>query len=84
MNMISKIRLVLAGVLLGAASIFAAETSTDPGDKITKNETKQYEYLKKAKYFEIRAELESGNITLEEAQKRWLKELRKIEKKEGR
>lgn len=84
MDMISKIRLVLAGVLLGAASIFAAETSTDPNEKLTEAEKKQYEYLKKAKYFEIRAELEGGYITLEEAQKRWLKELRKIEKKEGR
>lgn len=84
MDMLSKIRLVLAGVLLGVASMFAAETSTDPGDKNTKNKTKQYEYLKKSKYFEIRAELEAGKITLEDAQKRWLKELKKIEKKEGK
>ena len=52
MNMISKIRLVLAGVLLGAASMFAAETSTDPNEKLTEAEKKQYEYLKKSKYFD--------------------------------
>ena len=84
MNMISKIRLVLAGVLLGAASILAAETSTDPNEKLTEAEKKQYEYLKKAKYFEIRAELVAGDITLEEAQKKWRKEIKKLEKKEAK
>jgi exonuclease VII small subunit len=49
-----------------------------------KNKTKQYEYLKKAKYFEIRAELEAGEITLEEAQKMWQKELNKLKKREGK
>lgn len=48
------------------------------------NKTKQYEYLKKAKYFEIRAELEAGEITLEEAQKMWQKELNKLKKREGK
>lgn len=82
--MLSKIRLVLAGVLLGVASMFAAETSTDPGDKITKKETKQYEYKKKSIYYEIRAELEAGDLTLEEAQRKWQKELKKLEKREGK
>ena len=84
MNMISKIRLVLAGVLLGAASILAAETSTDPNEKLTEAEKKQYEYLKKAKYFEIRAELEGGDITLEEAQLKWRKALDKLKKEEAK
>jgi len=84
MNMISKIRLVLAGVLLGAASIFAADTSTDPNEKLTEAEKKQYEYLKKAKYFEIRAELEGGDITLEEAQLKWRKALDKLKKEEAK
>ena len=51
---------------------------------IDENKTKQYEYLKKAKYFEIRAELEAGEITLEEAQKMWQKELNKLKKREGK
>jgi len=49
-----------------------------------KQKQKQYEYLKKAKYFEIRAKLAAGEITLEEAQKIWQKNLRKIRKKEGK
>ena len=55
----------------------------DPKDKIDENKTKQYEYLKKAKYFKIRAELEAGEITLEEAQKMWQKALKKLKKREG-
>ena len=48
------------------------------------NKDKQYEYLKKAKYFEIRAELEGGNITLEEAQLKWRKALDKLKKEEAK
>ena len=51
---------------------------------INKNKEKQYEYLKKAKYFEIRAELEGGNITLEEAQLKWRKALDKLKKEEAK
>ncbi len=56
----------------------------DPINKVDEHKKKQYEYLKKAKYFEIRAELEAGEITLEEAQKMWQKELKKLEKREGK
>ena len=58
-----------------------ANSTNDPVDE---NKQKQYEYLKKAKYFEIRAKLAAGEITLEEAQKIWQKNLRKIRKKEGK
>ena len=51
---------------------------------INKNKEKQYEYLKKAKYFEIRAELEGGDITLEEAQLKWRKALDKLKKEEAK
>ena len=51
---------------------------------INKNKEKQYEYLKKAKYFEIRAELEGGDITLEEAQLKWRKALNKLKKEEAK
>ena len=75
--MIRQVRLVLAGVLFILAGFTVTATSNDPI-----NEKKQYEYLKKAKYFEIRAQLESGDITLEEAQAMWQKALEKIHKQQ--
>jgi len=83
MTVIYKIRLVLAGMLLAFALMFSQGVlgNTDPGDKLIKEQKqKQYEYLKKAKYFEIKAALEAEEITLEEAQKLWKKNLKKIEK----
>jgi len=38
------------------------------------------EAKKKAIYYEIRVELMEGDITLEQAQRRWRKELKKLEK----
>ena len=73
--MIRQVRLVLAGVLFILAGFTVTATSNDPI-----NEKKQYEYLKKAKYFEIRAQLEAGEITLEQAQAQWQKALEKIQK----
>lgn len=78
-----QVRLVLAFVLFLTAGFIASATSNDPI-----NEKKQYEYLKKAKYFEIRAQLETGELTLEEAQAKWRKALKKIynqqKKEEGK
>ncbi len=75
----------LAGlILLIIFCISGVYANDDPKDKIDENKTKQYEYLKKSKYFEIRAELEAGEITLEEAQKMWQKELNKLKKREGK
>ena len=83
MTAIYKIRLVLAGMLLAFALMFSQGVlgNTDPGDKLTKEQKqKQYEYLKKSKYFEIKAALEAEEITVEEAQKLWKKNLKKIKK----
>lgn len=70
---------MILGLLLFGMMTQAA--TTDPVEEAKK---KQYEYLKKAKYFEIRAELAAGKITLEEAQARWQKAIDKIRKEEGK
>ena len=81
MTIIYKVRLILAGMLLVLGGLVSAFSNTDPEDKLTKEQKqKQYEYLKQAKYFEIKAALEAEKITLEEAQKLWKKNLRKLEK----
>jgi len=81
MTIIYKVRLVLAGMLFVLGGLVSAFSNTDPEDKLTKEQKqKQYEYLKQAKYFEIKAALEAEEITLEEAQKLWKKNLRKLEK----
>ena len=77
MNILRQVRLVLAFVLFFLAAFTLSAASNDPI-----NEKKQYEYLKKAKYFEIRAQLQSGDITLEEAQAKWQKALEKIQKQQ--
>ena len=77
MNIIRQVRLVLAFVLFFIAAFVASATSNEPINK-----KKQYEYLKKAKYFEIRAQLETGDITLEEAQAKWQKAINKIYKQQ--
>jgi hypothetical protein len=74
-----KKAMILGLLLFGMMT--QANSANDPVDE---NKQKQYEYLKKAKYFEIRAKLAAGEITLEEAQKIWQKNLRKIRKKEGK
>jgi len=74
-----KKAMILGLLLFGMMT--QANSTNDPVDE---NKQKQYEYLKKAKYFEIRAKLAAGEITLEEAQKIWQKNLRKIRKKEGK
>lgn len=75
MKTISKIRLVLAGVLFGTATMLAS--STDPVEKKT-----QYHCHYKAAYYEIRAELTDGKITIEQAQRKWQKALKELNKKE--
>ena len=70
--------LILLGMLL--FGMIAAANTTDP---VKEAKAKQYEYLKKAKYFEIRAELEAKKITLEQAQKMWQEALKKLKKEEG-
>ena len=87
MNMLSKIRLVMAGMLIAVAVMFAQGVlgNIDPNEKLMKEQAeKQYEYLKKAKYFEIRAKLEAEEITLEQAQAMWHKAMKKLNKKEAK
>lgn len=76
MRNLSKLRLFLAGVLLILGTLATNAYAKEVNEK--------NELLKKAKYFEIRAELTAGDITLEEAQLKWQKALRKLNKKEGR
>lgn len=85
MSIISSIRLVLACVLFILAGFIASASSTDPGNDLRNDAgDKKYEYQKKAIYYEIRAELVAGDITLEEAQRKWQKAIKKLEKKEGK
>ena len=65
-------RALLIGLLL-----FAMNVQADPG-----NET-VLELKKKAAYYEVKAKLEAGEITLKEAQRLWKKQLKKIYKEEG-
>lgn len=64
MRTLNKVRLVLAGVLLGAATTLAA-----PYDNLTKEE-------KRAIYNEIASQLDAKEITLEQAQKMWLEKVK--------
>jgi hypothetical protein len=65
-------RALLIGLLL-----FAMNVQADPGtESILK-------LKKKAAYYEIKAQLEAGEITLKEAQRLWKKQIKKIYKEEG-
>ena len=64
MRTLNRVRLVLAGVLLGAATMLAA-----PNGSLTKEE-------KRAIYNEIASQLDAKEITLEQAQKMWLEKVR--------
>lgn len=75
MKTISKLRLVLAGVLFGTATMLAGPTT--PVEKKT-----EYHCHHKAAYYAIRAELTDGKITIEQAQRRWQKALKELNKKE--
>ena len=71
-------RAIILGLLL-----FGMNIQANTNDPIKELKEKQVEYLKKAKYYELKAKLEEGKITLEEAQKLWQKNLDKLRKKEG-
>jgi hypothetical protein len=72
MRTLNKVRLVLAGVLLGAATMLAA-----PNDDLTKEQ-------KEAIYNKIKAQLDAEEITLEQAQEMWLAQAIKQEKEEAK
>ena len=70
-------RAIIIGLLL-----FGMNVQANSNDPIKDPEPKQLEYLKKAKYYELKAKLEMGLITLREAQEKWMKNLEKLRKKE--
>ena len=67
MKKLREIRLILCGVLFGMGVLMANEAN--------KTEQKQKHYEK------IKAALDAEEITLEEAQKFWITEVRKINRK---
>jgi len=69
-----KRALTLCLLLFG---MIAQAHPTDPVEKKT-----QYHCHYKAAYYEIRAELTDGKITIEQAQRRWRKALKELNKKE--
>ena len=73
MRLISKIRIFLAFALLilGMITLHAKD--------IKNEETAKYTI-----YLNIRAELDAGDITLEEAQKKWRTAIKRLKKEEGK
>tara|TARA_B100001287_G_scaffold266465_1_gene260448 strand:- start:193 stop:408 length:216 start_codon:yes stop_codon:yes gene_type:complete len=71
MRILSKIRIILAFALLilGMMTLQAKDNEA----------TAKYMI-----YLDIRAELEAGDLTLEEAQKKWQKAITKLRKEEGK
>jgi len=70
-------RALILGLLL-----FGMNAQADPkSDPLKESKEKQLELLKKAKYYEIQAKLAADKITLEEAQKLWTKNLKRLERK---
>ena len=63
--------------------LFGLIAVANPGKPQTAEEKKLY-HLKKAKYHEIQAKLQAGDITLRQAQQLWQKELKKLKKREGK
>lgn len=73
MRLISKIRIFLAFALLilGMITLHAKD--------IKNEETAKYTI-----YLNIRAELDAGDLTLEEAQKKWRTAIKRLKKEEGK
>ena len=71
MRLLSKIRIILAFALLilGMITLHAKDNE----------ETAKYMI-----YIDIRAELDAGELTLEEAQKKWQTAIKKLKKEEGK
>lgn len=76
MKYIYTIRLALAGVLFILGLMMA---HADPG-----KDGNVLELQKKAVYFEIKAQLAAGEITLEEAQRLWKKKVKHLRKGEAK
>jgi len=65
-------RALLIGLLL-----FGMSAQANPGNENV------LELKKKAAYYEIKAKLEAGEITVKKAQRLWKKQITKIRKEEG-
>jgi len=65
-------RALIIGLLL-----FGMNAQADPGYETV------LELKMKAAYYEVKAQLEAGEITLEEAQRLWRKKLNKLRKEEA-
>lgn len=63
--------------------LFGLIAVANPKQPPTAKQKKLY-HLKKAKYHEIQAKLQAGDITIEEAQRLWRKEINKLKKREGK
>tara|TARA_B100000683_G_scaffold198550_1_gene191658 strand:- start:695 stop:913 length:219 start_codon:yes stop_codon:yes gene_type:complete len=72
MRFLSNLRLSLAALLLIL------------GILVTHAKESKYELDRKLIYQEIHTQLEKGNITLEEAQKMWLKKIKQLKKEEAK
>ena len=72
MRFLSNLRLSLAALLLIL------------GILVTHAKDSKYELDRKLIYQEIHTQLEKGNITLEEAQKMWLKKIKQLKKEEAK
>ena len=76
MKIIKTIRVFLVGVLFILGLMIA---HADPGKSDNKLELE-----KKAVYFEIKAQLATDEITLEEAQRLWKKKVKHLRKEEAK
>ena len=75
MRILSNLRLSLAAFLLilGIIASYAKDS-----------EENKYELQKKLIYLEIRAVLDNGEITLEEAQTMWREKIKQLKEEEGK
>ena len=75
MTVIHTVRLILIGLL---AILWGVTAQADPGEK------KVLELKKKAIFYEIQAQLAAEEITLEQAQRLWQKEVKHLKKEEAK
>jgi hypothetical protein len=83
LHLLKKLEQLLWNRLLPILLLLTTFAVANPGKSQTAEEKKLY-HLKKAKYHEIQAKLQAGDITLRQAQQLWQKELKKLKKREGK
>ena len=81
-HILKKLEQLLWNRLLPILLLLTTFALANPGESETAKQKELY-HLKKAKYHEIQAKLEAGEITIKQAQRLWQKELKKLNKKEG-